>query len=185
LLGGDVEAAGGAADADGDGYRFEQAGADEAGGATVEVQEGVGGLASVDAVLVAESVDRVGESRSLLWGVDLFRHGGECVPPPVGVVVFDRFAEVLEVWADQFGQGDQQREIGAREVYQSFPEVIERAVREAGEVGYCSACDLGDVSAGELLVGGAALLSAAAFGLAAGAARAGLVASGSGHSRLL
>ena len=41
------------ADADGDGNGFEQAGSDEAGGASVEVQEGVGGLAAVDAVLVA------------------------------------------------------------------------------------------------------------------------------------
>jgi hypothetical protein len=48
-----VQAGWGAADADGHGDRFEQAGADEAGRATVEVQEGVGGLAAVDAVLVA------------------------------------------------------------------------------------------------------------------------------------
>ena len=51
---------GGAVDADGDGDGFEEAGADEAGGAAVEVEERVGGLAAVDAVLVAESDDRVG-----------------------------------------------------------------------------------------------------------------------------
>ena len=45
--------------------------------------------------------------------------------------------------------------------------------------------ELGDVSAGELVLGGSASLAAAVFGLAARAARAGLVASGSGHSRLL
>lgn len=45
--------------------------------------------------------------------------------------------------------------------------------------------ELGDMRAGELLLGGAALLTAAVFGLAAGAASAGLVASGSEHSGLL
>ena len=55
----------------GDGDGFEQAGGDEAGGAAVEVEERVGGLAAVDAALVAESDDRVGESCPLLWGVDL------------------------------------------------------------------------------------------------------------------
>ena len=67
----------------------------------MEVEERVGGLAAVDAMLVAESDDRVGESCSLLWGVDLLVDGGECVPAPVGVVVFDCFAEAFEVGADQ------------------------------------------------------------------------------------
>ena len=57
-----------------------------------EVEERVSGLASVDAVLVAESGDRVGEACALLWGVDLFVDVGERVPAPVCVVVFDRFA---------------------------------------------------------------------------------------------
>jgi hypothetical protein len=55
----------------------------------VEVDECVGGLAVVDLVLVAESDDRVRESCSLLWGVDLLVNGGERVPSPVGIVVFD------------------------------------------------------------------------------------------------
>src|SRR4051794_13339275 len=46
--------------ANGDGNRFEQTGGDEAFGASVEVEEGVGGAATVDAVLVAESDDGVG-----------------------------------------------------------------------------------------------------------------------------
>jgi hypothetical protein len=95
-----VEAGWGAAGADGDCDGFEEAGGDQAGGGAVEVEERVGGLASVDAVLVAESDDRVGELGSLLWGVDLFGDGGERVPAPVGVVVFDRFAEALELGAD-------------------------------------------------------------------------------------
>ena len=87
-----MEAAGGAAGADGDGDGFEEAGGDEAGGAAVEVEERVGGLVAVDAVLVAESDDRVGESCPLLGGVDLLMDGGERVPAPFGVVVLDRFA---------------------------------------------------------------------------------------------
>ena len=100
----------------------------------VEVEERVGGLAVVDAVLVAESDDRVGESCSLLGGVDLFVDGGERVPAPVGVVVLDRFAEALQVGADQLGERDQQREVEGGEVEQALPEVVERAVGEAGEV---------------------------------------------------
>jgi len=45
--------------------------------------------------------------------------------------------------------------------------VVERTVGQAGEVGDRLAGELGDVSAGELLGGGAALLTAAVFGLAA------------------
>src|SRR5215210_1642919 len=63
--------------------------------------------------------------------------------------------------------------------------MVERAVREAGEIRDRLACELSDVSAGELFLGGSALLAAAVFGLAGGAAPAGVVASGSGHSGLL
>lgn len=52
-LGSDLEAAGGAAGADGDGDGFEQAGGDEAGGSAVEVEDRGCGLAAVDAVLIA------------------------------------------------------------------------------------------------------------------------------------
>jgi len=45
--------------------------------------------------------------------------------------------------------------------------VVKRSVGQAGEIGDCFSRELGDVGAGELLVGGAALLSAALFGLAA------------------
>jgi hypothetical protein len=45
--------------------------------------------------------------------------------------------------------------------------MIERAVGLAGEVGKRLPCEGCDVSAGELVIGGAALLAAAAFGLAA------------------
>ena len=52
----------------------------------------VGGLAAADAAWSRSSDDRVGESGSLLGGVDLLVDAGERVPAPVGVVVFDRFA---------------------------------------------------------------------------------------------
>jgi hypothetical protein len=81
--------------------------------------------------------------------------------------LFDRFAEALEVGTDQLWEGDKQREIDARKVHESFPEMVERAVGKAGEVAYRLACERGHVSAGELLVGGAALLAAAEFGFAA------------------
>ena len=102
-----MEAAGGAVDAGGDGDGFEQAGGDQAGGVGAEVQQRVGGLAAVDAALVAEADDRVGQSCPLLWGVDLFVDGGERVPAPVGIVVFDRLAQALEVGADQLGERDE------------------------------------------------------------------------------
>ena len=63
-------------------------------------------------MLVAEADDRVGESCSLLWGVDLLVDGGERVPAPVGVVLFDRFAQSLEVGADQVV--DEVRRFGRR-----------------------------------------------------------------------
>lgn len=162
-----MEAAGGAADADRDGDGFEKAGGSESGGAGAEVEERVCGLAAVDAALVAESDDRVGEACSLLWGVDLVVDGGERVPTPVWVVVFDRFAESLEVRSDQLGERDQQRVVHAGQVHEAFPEVVQRLVRESGEIGGCLPGELGDVSASELFFGGSALLSAAAFGLAA------------------
>jgi hypothetical protein len=45
--------------------------------------------------------------------------------------------------------------------------MVERAARETSEVGYCLPGELGDVRVGELIFGGAALLAAAVFGLAA------------------
>ena len=104
-----MEAAGCPFDADLDGDGVHQAGGDEASAVGVKVKECVGGLAVGDPVLVAEADDRVGESGALLGGVDLLVKVGERVPAPVGVVVFDRFAESLEVGADQFGERDQQR----------------------------------------------------------------------------
>jgi len=162
-----MEPGGGAVDADGDGDGFKQAGADEAGGAAVEVEEGVGGIVTAEAALVAESDDRVGELGALSGGVDLFGDGGERVPAPVGIVVFDRFPEALEVGADQLGQGDQQREVGAGEVDEALPELVERAVGKRAEVGDRVTCERRDVRAGQLVLGGSALLAAAAFGLAA------------------
>lgn len=87
--------------------------------------------------------------------------------PQSGVVVFDRFAESLQVGADQLGERDQQRVVDAGEVHESFPEVVKRAVRQAGEIGDRLAGELGDVGAGQVVFGGSAGLSAAAFGLAA------------------
>ena len=113
-----MESAGGAFGADLDGDGLHQAGGDEAFAVGVEVQKCVGGLAAFDAVLVAEVDDRVGESGALLGGVDLLVEVGERVPAPVRVVVFDRFAEPLEVGADQLGQRDQQGEVEGGEVEQ-------------------------------------------------------------------
>ena len=81
--------------------------------------------------------------------------------------MFDRFAEALEVGADQLGERDQQRVVDAGEVHEPVPELVERAVRERGEVGDRLPGELGGVSAGELVFGGSALLAAVALGLAA------------------
>ena len=94
----------------------------------MEVEQRVRGLAAVESVLVAELDDGVCESGALLGGVDLFVDVGERVPAPVGVVVFDRFAEAFEVGADQLGEGDQQGQVERGEVHERFGEVLERAV---------------------------------------------------------
>ncbi len=86
----------------------------------MEVEQRVRGLAAVDPALVAESDDGVGESRSLLGGVDLFVDVGERVPATVCVVVFDRFAQAFEVGADQLGEGDQQGQVERGQVHQTF-----------------------------------------------------------------
>jgi hypothetical protein len=44
--------------------------------------------------------------------------------------------------------------------------MVERAVGEPGEIRDRLACELGDVSAGELVLGGSASLAAAVFGFA-------------------
>ena len=112
------EAARRAVSADSDGDCFEQAGGDEPGALAVEIEKCVGSLSWSDAVLIAETDDRVGESRALLGGVALLVDGGERVPAPVGVVVLDRFAQSLEVGADQLGQRDWKREVQCGEIEQ-------------------------------------------------------------------
>ena len=154
-------------DADGEGDGFEQAGGDEAGGAAVEVEQRVGGLAAVDVVLVAESDDRVGESCSLLGGVDLLVDGGERVPAPVGVVVFDRFAQALEVGADQLRERDEQREVERGRSMSPSQRWSRAGSERPARSADCLAGERRDVRAGELVLGGAALLSAAALGFAA------------------
>jgi hypothetical protein len=101
--------------------------------------------------LVAYSDDRVGEPGALLGGVDLLMDGGQRIPAPLGIVVFDRFAQALDVWADHSWERDQQREIEGGEVQQFLGEVIERAVGEAVELFDCLTGELGDVRVGELL----------------------------------
>ena len=103
-----MEPAWGAVSADLDGDGCEEAGGDQTGAVGVKIEERVGGLAVSDAVLIPELDDRVGKSRALLGGVDLLVHGGERVPAPVGIVVLDRFAQPLEIGADQLGQRDQE-----------------------------------------------------------------------------
>jgi hypothetical protein len=128
---------------------------------------GVGGLAAVDTALVAESNDRVGESCPLLWGVDLLVDGGERVRAPVWVVVLDRFAQALEVGADQLGERDQERVVDGGKVHEPLPEMVQRAVGEAGEIGCGVPGELGNVRAREVIFGGSASFAAAAFDLAA------------------
>jgi hypothetical protein len=165
--GGDFEAAGGAFDAGVNSDGFEQAGGDEAVALAVEVQQRERGLPATDPVLVAQSDDGVGESRALLGTVDLLVDVGECVPAPFGVVVLDRFAQTLEVGADQPWQLDQQREIDRGEIHDLLGEVLECTVREPVELVDRLIGELGDMRAGELFLGGAAVLAATALGLAA------------------
>jgi hypothetical protein len=133
----------------------------------VEVKQRVGGLAMTDPALVAESDDRVGESCALLRGVDLFVDVGERVPAPVGVVTLDRFAEALQIGADQLREGDEQREVEGGQVHQPFAELVKCAVGEAVELVDRLLEEVSDVCACELLLRWSALLAAAVFGLAA------------------
>jgi len=71
-------------------------------------------LLAIDAVLVAQRDERVGESLALSGCVDLRGDGGEGVPAPIWVVVGDRFLEALQVGSDELGQLDEQRDIEGR-----------------------------------------------------------------------
>ena len=61
---------------------------------------------------------------------------------------------------------DEQREVDGRQVEQALPEMVQRVVREARDVGGGLAGERRDVAARELVGGGSALLAAAAFDLA-------------------
>jgi hypothetical protein len=131
---------------------FEQAGGDEAVALAVEVQQRKRGLAAADPVLVAEPDDGVGESGALVGAVDLLVDGGQRVPAPLGVVVLDRFAETLEVRADQPWQLDQEREVQSGEFEQLVGEAVECTVGKPVEFVDCLAAEFGDVRAGELFL---------------------------------
>lgn len=133
----------------------------------MEVQQREGGLPATDPVLVAQPDDGVGESRALLGTVDLLVDVGECVPAPFGVVVLDRFTQTLEVRADQPWQLDQQREIERGEIHDLVGEVVEGTVRQPVELVDRLIGELGDVCPGELFLGRAAVLAAAALRFAA------------------
>lgn len=66
-----MKAARGAAGAGCDGDGVGEARGEEVLGSGVEVVDRAGGLGAGDAVLIAESDDRVGEAGALLWGGDL------------------------------------------------------------------------------------------------------------------
>ena len=123
----------GAVGADGAG-RFEQAGADQAGGRGVEVQQCVGGVAGSDAVLVAQGDDCVSQRGALLGVFDLLGDRCERVKASVGIVIFDGFAQTLQIGADQRGKRDQQQVVKAGQVDQVFPENVERVVRGVGQI---------------------------------------------------
>ena len=91
----------------------------------------------------------------MLGRVDLCRDGGEGVPAPVGVIVGDGLAEALKVGADELGECDEQREVGGGEVDEAFPEVVQRWVGEAGEVGGGLLREQRGVGTRELVFGGA------------------------------
>jgi hypothetical protein len=74
--------------------------------------------------------------------------------------------QAFEVGADELGQGDQQREIGAGNVDELLPEVVKGPVGETVEVAGGLAGEQCDMSARELLFRGSALHSAAALDLA-------------------
>jgi hypothetical protein len=89
------------------------------------------------------------------------------IAPPVGVVTLDRFAEALQIGADQLREGDEQREVEGGQVHQPFAELVKCAVGEAVELVDRLLEEVSDVCACELLLRWSALLAAAVFGLAA------------------
>ena len=107
-------------------------------------------------------------SRARCWGVSI------CLwtlvsasQPQSGSSCSIASQQALEVGADQPWELDQQREIDRGEIHQLVGEVVERAVGEAVELVDRLMGELGDMRAGELLLGGAAVLAAAVLGFAA------------------
>ena len=123
-----MEAAGGAVGAGCDGDGVGEAGGEEVLGAGVEVVDRVGGLGAGEAMLIAESEDRVGEVGALLGGVDLLGHGAQLFPAAVGIVVSDRALQALQFRGDQRWELDVQGQVGRGEVEQAFSEDFERLV---------------------------------------------------------
>jgi len=105
-LGGDSEAAGGAACADCDRDGVGEAGREEVLGWCVEVVDRVCGLGAGQAAPRAESEDRVGEAGALLWGVDLVGNRAQFVPASIRIVVSDSVPKSLQLWRDEFWELD-------------------------------------------------------------------------------
>ena len=126
-----MEAAGGAAGADGDGDGFEEAGGDEAGGSAVEVEERVGGLAAVEAALVAELDDRVGEAGALLWGVDLLVTAVSASQPQSGSSCSTASRRRWRSGPISLGSVTSSEKSTLGRSDEPLPEVVERAVRQA------------------------------------------------------
>ena len=135
--------------------------------AAVEVDDRGGGEQRVEALGVAEVDDRAGESGAFDGCVELVEDPWGHVRASVEVVGLDRVEQVLEVRGEQLRQGDREREVEFRELDQLVEQFVQFVVVEVSESGGGVTCLVGEVGACEIVLAGAAVLSAAAFDLAA------------------
>jgi hypothetical protein len=67
--------------------------------------------------------DGVGEAGARWRGVDALERGGDEFFGAVDIVVGDRSVEARELWGDEFGQFDEQREVALGQVGQLAEEL--------------------------------------------------------------
>jgi len=168
--GGEAQAAGCSHAAGVDERGVDEAGSEQVSRAALEVDDRGGGEQRVEALGVAEVDDRAGESGAFDGCVELVEDpggGGGHLGAGVDVVGLDRVEQVLEVGGEQLRQGDREREVEFGELDQLVEQFVQFVVIEVSEPAGGVTCVIGEVRACEIVLGGAAVLSAAAFDLAA------------------
>jgi hypothetical protein len=145
----------------------DEAGVKQGSRAAVEVDDRGGGAQRVEALGVALVDDRAGESGTFGGRVELIEDLGDHFVAGVGIVGLDRVEQTLEVRGVQLRQGDGQREVELGELEQVVEQFAQFIVIEVSEPAGGITCLVGEIGAREVVLAGPAVLSAAAFDLAA------------------